>query len=310
MNFLSESWRLIVGRSLLYMVLLGAAYTVAYATRYPFGLLVEDRLDRLWARFLDRFDDGEQFLLPVVGGWLVMFITYWAFGLAMLLVDITRRPAWLWQRKYQKTRQYAYAGSEYNPPLVRTVALVLFNQLFVFLPGLWLMQRFFTHTALLPWRTGIRVERELPTLASMLITFSWAVFLEEFLFYYSHWLMHTRLLYRTVHKVHHSYKAPHTIASLYAHPFEALTANLVAMNLPLFVCNFHLLTFYVAICLGWMSSLVGHCGYDLPLLSLFIPKHDFHDLHHERFAGNYGTAGWLDALLGTDIKENKQHIEV
>lgn len=308
MEPVSETWRVILGRAALYMCLIGVAYSIASVASYPLGLLVEDHLVDLWGLFLDQFD--ESFDLPVVGGWLVMFLTYWLFGFAMLAVDITHKPAWLWNRKYQKSKMYSYAGSDYNPPLKKTVALVLFNQLFVFLPGLWLMQRFFTNTALLPWSTGIRVDRELPTLISMLVTFSWAVFLEEILFYSSHWLMHVGFFYRNFHKVHHSYRAPHAIASLYAHPVEAVLANLVAMNLPLFVCNFHLLTFYIAISLGWMSSLVGHCGYDVPILSLFIPKHDFHDLHHEKFNGNYGTAGWLDLLLKTNIKDNKESEEV
>ena len=33
---------------------------------------------------------------------------------------------------------------------------------------------------------------------------------------------------------------------------------------------------------------------------------DFHDFHHEKFTGNFGLTGWLDALHGTD-KQWRQH---
>jgi sterol desaturase/sphingolipid hydroxylase (fatty acid hydroxylase superfamily) len=299
-SFIAESWRDIVSRVFLYGVVAAGGYLIRMFMHYMFGA---DSLARMWRLFVGLYAPYD---LPAVGGWTVLMLTYWSFGLTMLFVDITHRPTWLFERRYQKLRPYEWRGSMFNPPLWKTLLLVLFNQICIFLPGYWLMEWASLNTDLLPWRTGIRVELELPSTMEMFVTFSLAVVFEEFLFYYSHRLMHVPFFYANVHKVHHSYKAPHAIASLYAHPFEAFTANLIAMNLPLFVCNFHLLTFYIAISLGWMSSLVGHCGYDLPILSLFIPKHDFHDLHHERFTGNFGTAGWLDWLAGTDIKPFKE----
>ena len=302
MEFFYESWRGIAGRIALYTGVAIVGWLLRVALHEVFG---PDVFADAWRQFIDRYAHQN---LPVVGGWTVMMLTYWLFGLTMLFVDITNKPRWLWERKYQKSKAYSFWGSAYNPPLWKMVALVLFNQFFIFLPGYWLMEWASLNTDLLPWRTGIRIERELPSSLEMAVTFSIAVLIEEFLFYYSHWVMHTRFFYANVHKIHHSYKAPHALASLYAHPFEAFFANLIAMNLPLFICNFHLLTFYLAINLGWMSSLIGHSGYNIPLLSLFIPKHDFHDLHHERFEGNYGTAGWLDYMLGTVIKPNKDDV--
>jgi sterol desaturase/sphingolipid hydroxylase (fatty acid hydroxylase superfamily) len=264
--------------------------------------IINEPLGVAWAAYIDNFS---QYNITVFGGWAVMMLTYWAFGGFMLIVDLYKWPRFIWQKKYQADRLYHPRGTEYNPPFWKMLALVLFNQIFIFLPGFFFLQWVCERVEIFPWKLGVRVDRVLPSLPEMVITFTLAVILEEFCFYYSHWLLHRPFLYKHIHKIHHSYKAPHACASLYAHPLEAILGNLIAMNIPLFVCHFHLLTFYVAICLGWMSSLVGHCGFDFPLLSLFVPKHDFHDLHHARFIGNYGTAGWLDRWLGTDIKIEK-----
>jgi fatty acid hydroxylase domain-containing protein 2 len=255
-----------------------------------------------WARFVVTYAD---YNLPVFGSWALMMLTYWGFGGFMLFVDIYHWPNWMWRRKYQPERAYTSNGSTYNPPLYRVIGVVLFNQCCVFLPGLWAMQWFFTRVDLLPWRTGVRASPELPSLLEVVVTFGIALVVEEPLFYYSHKLLHWRVLYKRIHKMHHAYHAPHSLASLYAHPLEALFCNLLAMNLPLFICNFHLLTCFVAIVLGWASSLVGHCGYEIPVLSWMVPKGNFHDLHHEHSTGNYGTAGWLDRLVGTDIKASE-----
>jgi len=232
-------------------------------------------------------------------------LTYWGFGGFMLIVDVFHWPKALWEKKYQADRVYHLNDSKINPPVWKMVPLVLFNQIFIFLPGFYALQWLCDHVDGFPWKLGVRVDRVLPSLPEMVITFTIAVVLEEFCFYYSHRLLHHPRLYKHIHKIHHAYNSPHACASLYAHPLEALLGNLIAMNIPLFVCRFHLLTFYIAVWAGWMSSLIGHCGYDFPLLSLFIPKHDFHDLHHATSKGNYGTAGWLDRWLGTDIKAEK-----
>ena len=44
-------------------------------------------------------------------------------------------------------------------------------------------------------------------------------------FYTSHRLLHYPPLYRTIHKIHHIYKAPTAIACIFAHPVEYCFGN-------------------------------------------------------------------------------------
>ena len=138
-------------------------------------------------------------------------------------------------------------GCQYQPSLFKAFCVVLFNQLFIILPGLLLLDRWTKSGALLPGVVvGIRMEEELPDIYELIWTFGGALvfFLFFFLlslrqyyllflipfppqvgsevgFFYSHYLLHHPKLYAPIHKIHHEFKATTGMAALYAHPIEA-----------------------------------------------------------------------------------------
>ncbi|KAF8487732.1 hypothetical protein F5888DRAFT_1820559 [Russula emetica] len=94
----------------------------------------------------------------------------------------------------------------------------------------------------------------------------------------AHQLLHTPLLYKHIHKLHHKYSAPFSLAAEYAHPLEVMILGTGTILGPL--------------------STVG------PLMP--IPDTsgtEYHDFHHMAFVKNFSTSfRWWDHLLRTDKK--------
>ena len=133
-----------------------------------------------------------------------------------------------------------------------------------------------------------------PTVVRDLVVF---LAVEEVLFYYVHFALH-EVQYAAVHKIHHRFTAPISVAAVYAHPLEHVIANVLpAAAGPLLMCS-HPLT-----AAGWTllvvaSTMHAHSGLNVPLLSL-VSDAAAHDWHHETFRDCYGPLGVLDWLHGT-----------
>lgn len=130
-------------------------------------------------------------------------------------------------------------------------------------------------------------------------------------FYWMHRLMHTDLLYKRVHKVHHESLDTTPFTSFSFHPFEAI----LEQGTLLFVVLFSMLTpVHFASVIIWqmgnmLLNVVGHLGYeiypkwllDAPVLKWLAPT-THHNLHHMRFRGNYGLYfRWWDKIMGTEF---------
>lgn len=71
--------------------------------------------------------------------------------------------------------------------------------------------------------------------------------LEDAWHYFAHRLLHHRLLYKHIHKLHHEFSAPFGLAAEYAHPIEVMVLGLGTVGSPLLWCwasggNMHILT--------------------------------------------------------------------
>ena len=81
----------------------------------------------------------------------------------------------------------------------------------------------------------------------------------------AHQALHTGILYKHIHKIHHKYSAPFGLAAEYAHPAEVFILGAGTILGPLLYCyftqNLHIITVYVWIVLRLFQAIDAHSGY-------------------------------------------------
>ncbi|KAL3880303.1 hypothetical protein ACJMK2_032551 [Sinanodonta woodiana] len=239
---------------------------------------------------------GENDLLIGVVGTLVVTIgTFWLANIGLVFLEVTGKPKALLKYKIQEDKKVPVDKEK----LKKAVWLVIFNQTVLGIPFVYIAFH------IMKWRGCTFRAEDLPT-------FHWTLFeliifslVEEIFFYYSHRMLHHRLIYKHIHKVHHEWTAPIGVISIYAHPVEHVFSNLIPPALgPIFMGS-HLASAWMWFCIALLSTTVAHCGYHFPLL----PSPEAHDYHHFKFNQNYGVLGVLDRLHGTDnqFRASKQY---
>ena len=81
----------------------------------------------------------------------------------------------------------------------------------------------------------------------------------------AHQALHTGVLYKHIHKIHHKYSAPFGLAAEYAHPAEVMILGTGTIAGPLLYCAFrgdlHIVTVYAWITLRLFQAIDAHSGY-------------------------------------------------
>lgn len=148
-----------------------------------------------------------------------------------------------------------------------------------------------------------------PSLSSMALQIAVFFVLEDTWHYWTHRAMHWGPLYRGIHKVHHQYSAPFGLAAEYASPIEVMVLGAGTVLMPIlwvyFTGDLHILTMYTWIVLRLSQAIDAHSGYEFPWsLHHFLPfwaGAEHHDVHHERFIGNYSSSfRWWDYVMDTE----------
>jgi len=130
-------------------------------------------------------------------------------------------------------------------------------------------------------------------------------FWNEIHFYITHRLLHTPWL-RGFHKAHHLSITTTPWTTYSFHPVESLMLGSVLI-LPMLIHDFSIYALISVPIFSFVINQIGHANYD------WFPESNFflwqgarrHQLHHEKFHGNFGFAlEWMDALLKTKIKDS------
>jgi len=116
--------------------------------------------------------------------------------------------------------------------------------------------------------------------------------ISNFIFYWLHRLLHYKIFYRYIHKIHHEYIIPIAPCALYAHPLEHILCNNLVYIMPFILIGMNYKFLLISICLGSINTTMSHTKY---IESININ----HYLHHEKFNYNYGFGSTLDKLFKT-----------
>ncbi len=87
-----------------------------------------------WAQLVET--NGNSSYVTVFLPWVIGLAVYWAFGLAMLAVELKQYPRIIFDRKIEPTVALQTNGSLLQPLLLHFCRVVLFNQVAVMLPTL------------------------------------------------------------------------------------------------------------------------------------------------------------------------------
>lgn len=180
----------------------------------------------------------------------------------------------------------------------KTVIIVLINQCVFTLGLLYLMKDFHRYHDL--------NTREQPTFIGAIFWMVkvWLLILiSDFLFYWLHYLMHCRWLYKYIHKIHHEWKAPVACRALYAHPVEHIFGNVFPFYAPIYLLGLSWGTLLLWTIVTSINTTFVHSGY-----SFYLLGNDKHDLHHQKFNVNYGVMVW-DNFFGTSDEDDTISIQ-
>lgn len=88
--------------------------------------------------------------------------------------------------------------------------------------------------------------------------------MEDLTFHFSHRLLHTKVLYGLIHKIHHQHKVSISVAAEYAHPLEFAIGNVGPALIPQIILGrrMHFATTWAWIMVRNFESIEGHSGYD------------------------------------------------
>lgn len=98
--------------------------------------------------------------------------------------------------------------------------------------------------------------------------------------------------------MHHEWKAPIGIASIYAHPTEHLIVNMGSAVFGPIALKSEVCTLYIFLASIIFTTITDHSGYHFP----FFKSSEFHDHHHVFFTENFGSNGVMDFIFRTDTK--------
>ncbi|XP_067141742.1 fatty acid hydroxylase domain-containing protein 2-like [Centruroides vittatus] len=254
-------------------------------------------INALWHSIYHWCEGDPRFLYIIIPVCLRISV-YWTICLPFTLIDLTGKPEFLHKYKIQKLdcKNYPVRVAD----AIAVIRRVLFNQTFVAIPCVILIYHL--------WKSwefrGLKYEA--PSVSFIIIQLFLHTILSEIIVYSVHRTLHTRSIYKRIHKTHHLWDKPIAITAVYVHPVEHVFMNVIPFYIPSFIFGAHPINLWIWIVVGTSYNVFDHIGYHLPF---FPHSPEYHDFHHKRIWNNFGSVGFLDKLFGTDdlFKKSKEY---
>ena len=117
---------------------------------------------------------------------------------------------------------------------------------------------------------------------------------EDTLFYWAHRALHYPPLYRRIHKRHHEFNVPFSLAAEYAHPVETVLGNFIPFLAGPIVIGAGLNELCLWFVVRMVKTAEAHSGYAFPLAPFsvcpsWMVTAEQHDYHHSQNMGMYGS---------------------
>ena len=142
--------------------------------------------------------------------------------------------------------------------------------------------------------------------------FTWQLILifliDDLYFYFYHSALHTKFLYKHIHKTHHRSTMPIPMEYIFTHPLEWFFGAIGPFIGLVVIASFseiNIYAFWVMSALRNLHELDIHSGIKSSKITSLIPFYgttEHHDLHHSKNKGNYASTFTLwDKVFGTEI---------
>lgn len=147
----------------------------------------------------------------------------------------------------------------------------------------------------------------LPSLPTFLIQLFLFALIFDTVFYWLHRLLHQKVVFRYIHKTHHSYREAIPIIGAYVHPLEFVTAYFLPFAVAELVLGCHVTVLGTFAIIMGLHTVHDHCGHAYPLdpvRLLSTNNASGHDFHHSKVNVNFsgGIFKFWDRLCSTEYK--------
>lgn len=135
-------------------------------------------------------------------------------------------------------------------------------------------------------------------------------------FYFTHRMMHHKLLFKTMHKVHHNSTNPSPWAAFSFHPTEAVVEAMI-VPLIVFIMPAHGLAILAFLIYMTFMNVLGHLGFELypkgftnHWLGKWNNTATHHNMHHKYYSSNFGLYfNFWDRMMGTNHERYTETFE-